>query len=61
MALSLRLQKSDQFVASLRRLAAARRRCAGVPRRDAFSMPRIDGTAAVNAASSRRQGESFGG
>jgi hypothetical protein len=39
----------------------ARRRCAGVPRRDAFSIPRTDDTAAVNAASSRRQSKSFSG
>src|SRR5271154_211081 len=39
----------------------ARRRRAGVPRRDAFSIPHTDGTAAVNAASSPRQRKSFGG
>jgi len=38
--------------------AIARWRCAGVPRRDAFSIPHTDGTAAVKAASSRRQLES---
>jgi hypothetical protein len=39
----------------------ARRRCTGVSRRDAVSIPRTNRTAAVKAASSPRQRKSFAG